>query len=318
VPHLRTSIWPKRQVALLTQMCFDCVGDVKLFVRLLCGNRRPCVDQNVIITKAQNKDIEVFAGFRQQTCRLVFECQDAAVGNKRVETILPDGNVEMVKEFQPRKERGLMTFGYSQTIDHKVASRHVRCPAPTPFIHHDDSPDSTVRFPLVQTWTVNINQSFRNEFDILQVDELKLQGRAADGFDMDAIDAFRKSMVKSFDAAAVDKWPIMCCKMKKEKENPHLVFVGPRSVLEGFLENQDVQEYFFISAKYNGFKAWFKSKGRWLPRSQKFEFSNVDMDEKCVLYTRSGSSVMTSMMTCKQFERDKTFGEKVTLGGQPC
>jgi len=295
-------------------MCFNCF-DVALFVRLLFGNRRPRVDQNVIIAKAHNKDIEVFAGFRQRTYRLVFECQDAAVGKKSVETIMPDGNIEMEKEFQPKKGRGLMTFGYSQTIDRKDASKHVRRDCPTPFILHDDSPDSPVQFPLVQTWTVNINQSFRDEFDILQVDELKLQGRTDEGFHMDAIDAFRKSMEKCFDAAAVGKWPVMCCKQKKDQENPYLVFVGPRNVLEGFLENQDVQEYFFISAQYNGFKAWFKSKGRWLPRSQTFEFSNVDMDEKCVLYTRAGSSVMTSMMTCRQFEREKTLGEKVTPGG---
>jgi len=300
-------------------MCVDGCGEVALFVRLVCGKRRSSIDCKGLITRAQNKHIEVFEGFREKAYRLVFECQDAAAGKKRVETILPDGSVEMEKEeFQPRKERGLMTFGYSQTIDREVASKHVRCHGSTPFIHNDDSPASPFRLPLVQTWTVNINQSFHEEFDILKVEDLKFHGRTAEGFHMDAIDAFRESMENCFDSAAVDNWPIKCCKMKKEKENPHLVFVGPRDLMEAFLENKDVQKYFFISAKHNGFKAWFKLKGRWLPRSQRFNFSNIRMDERCVLYTRAGSSAMTSLMTCKQFEREKMFGTKVTPGEQLC
>jgi hypothetical protein len=124
-------------------------------------------------------------------------------------------------------------------------------------------------------------------------------------------------MVKCFGSAAVEKWPIMCCKMKKEKVNPHLVFVGPRNLMEGFLENQDVQDYLFISANYGGFKAWAKSKERWLPQFQKFDFSKADMNENYVLYTRAGNSVMTSLMTRSQFEREKTLGKEVTPAGQP-
>jgi len=289
--------------------------DVKLFIRLLCGSRQPRIDvdshiSTAIVTGAQNKGIEVFAGFREVTYRLVFECQDAGVEKKMVETILPDGNVEMDKEFQPRKGRGLMTFGYSQTIDRKDAKRHVMSPQPTPFIDSDNLPDNPARLALVQTWTVNVNKSFRDEFDIFQFDERNFQGRIHEGFHRDAVDAFRKAMVKCFGSAVVEKWPIMCC--KKEKNNPHLVFVGPRSVMEAWLKKKDVQEYLFISEKNNGFKTWFKSKGSWLPRSQRFAFSNMNMDDKCVLYTRASGSLMTSMMTCSQFEKEKTFGAQRT------
>jgi len=298
-------------------MCFDCVGDAKFFVRLLCGFRRSSVDRNVIIKMAQDKkDIQVFAGFEERPHRLVFECQEASVGKKKVETILIDGNVEMTKDFYPRKERGLMTFGYSQKIPSKVARRHVqRNGRPTPFIHSgtDNSPD----FPLVQTWTVNLNQNFRRSYDILKVEELELENRIDGGFHMDAIEAFGASMRKLFGDAAMAEHPIMCCRMKQKKENPYLVFVGPRNLMEAFMANPVVQDYFLISAKYNGFKAWSKSKGRWFPRSQKFEFSNVNMEESLVLYTRGGNSVMTSMMTYRQFARDKTLRGQVTLEEQP-
>jgi len=246
--------------------------------------------------------------------RLVFECQDASVGKKKVETVMPDGSIEMDKTFQPQKGRGLQTFGHLQTIERKFAGRHVRRPGGHPFIHHEDCADNSVDFPLVQTWTVNINQSFRDQFDILQEDELNFQGQTAGGFHTDAIHAFRNSMVKLFGSAQVDRWPMLHCKMKKEKVNPFLVFVGPQNALQGFIDNPDVQEYFSITAKDNFFRAWSKSKGKWFPRSQKFEWSNENQDEMTVLYTRDGGSVMTSMMKRREFEREKTLGEKVTPG----
>jgi len=297
-------------------MYFDCFGDGAICFRLLCGNRRPKIAREDVVAKAHEKGIQVFAGFREKSYRLVFECQDATVGKMKVETILPDGSIEMGKMFQPQKGRGLQTFGHSQTIDRKLAQRHVRHQGGHPFIHHDDCPDNCVDFPLVQTWTVNINETFRDQFDILQVNELEFQGQIDGGFHMDAIRALRNSMVTCFGSAEVDKWPILCCKMKKEKENPFLVFVGPESLLQGFVDNPEVQEYFSISAKHNFFRAWSKSKGRWFPRSQKFEWSNGIEDEMTVLYTRDGSSVMTSMMKCRQFDREKTLGEKVTPEGQ--
>jgi len=95
--------------------------------------------------------------------------------------------------------------------------------------------------------------------------------------------------------------------MKHERENKELVIVGPRSNLEAFLQNSDVQMSFFVSADRHGFKAWTKPKRNWFPQMQRFEWGN-DMDEINVLYTRIGNSERTCMMKHQQFVREKTLG----------
>jgi len=222
---------------------------------------------------------------------------------------LPTGDVEMKKPFKPKKGRGLMTFGYPQNIHKDYANRYIRRPeGPGHFIHHEDATDNSA-YSLVQTWTVNVNDSFRKEFEIMRADQL--QGQIDEGFHIDAIHAFRKSMAKCFSSAEVDKYPIKCCRMKHEKENKELVVVGPRSNLEGFLQNRDLQKSFFVSADAHGFKAWTKPKGKWCPHTQRFDWG-TDMDEIYVLYTRVGHSEMTCMMKHQQFAREKTLGNKIS------
>jgi len=285
------------------------IHDVVLFGRLLCRKRRRSMDDDEVVSKAHAAGLQVFQGFREQSYRLVFENEDANAGEITIETILPNGHVEMQKTFKPKKGRGIMTFGYPQDIHKNQASRYIRRPeGPGHFIHHEDALDSSA-YPLVQTWTVNINDRFRNDFEIMSVDQL--QGQIDEGFHTDAIHAFRKSMAKCFSSAEVDKYPIKCCKMKHEKKNEELVVMGPRSNLEGFLKNPDLQKSFFISADAHGFKAWTKPKGKWFPHTQRFEWG-PDMDEIYVLYTRVGNSEMTCMMKRQQFTREKTCGNKIS------
>jgi len=295
-------------------MCSECFGDAGIFVRLLFGKRRrPKLYQKETIAKAHAMGIHVFVGFRETSHRLVFECQNNTAGNKRLDTVLPDGSVEMTKDFQPRKTRGLQTFGYPQTIKGRLARRHLRAGKHN-FIFYDELPtlpDSDDEVPLVQTWTVNVDRTFRETFDIFKVEDLDLQGKTDGGFHKDAIDAFRDSMMKMFGAEEVDKWPIMCCRMKQQLVNGFLVFVGPQSLLQSFVDNADVQEYFTISVQHNSFRAWSKAKGAWFPHAQKFEWGQGDQEEMTVLYTRDGRSVMTSLMKRRQFDRDKKLGERV-------
>jgi len=266
------------------------------------------MDDDEVVLKAHAAGLQVFRGFRETSYRLVYENEDAKAEEKHIETILPCGDLEMKKTFKPKKGRGLMTFAYPQHITKARASRYVRRPeGPGHFIHQEDAPGSS-DYPLVQTWTVNINDSFRNEFEIIGVDQL--QGQIDKGFHMDAIQAFRKSMAKCFSSAEVDKYPIKCCKMKHDKENKELVVMGLRSNLEAFLQNPDLQKSFFVAADGHGFKAWTKPKGKWCPHTQRFDWS-TDMDETYVLYTRVGNSEMTCMMKHQQFEMEKKLGDKI-------
>jgi len=282
--------------------------DLVLFSRLLFRKRRRSLGDDELVSKAHAAGLQVFQGFQERACRLVYENEDADAEKKWVETILPNGDVETERDFQPKKERALVTFGYLQHIHKEQAGRYIRRPeGPGHFIHHEDAPDSAA-YPLVQTWTVNINDNFRKEFDIMSVDQL--QGQIGEGFHMDAIRAFRKSMVKCFSSAEVDKYPIKCCRQKHATENKELVIVGPRSNLEGFLMNPDVQKYFLVSADRHGFTAWAKPKGKWFPRPRRFEWG-ADMDEINVLYTRIGNSEMTCMMKQQQFVREKTLAKQI-------
>lgn len=258
-----------------------------------------------IVGKARAKGLKVFKGFREEAYRLVFEKEEAASGEKKMlDTILPSGEIEMTKTFKPQKEKGLMTFGYPQEIRKDVARKYTaRAEGPGCFIHND-APDKPT-YPLVQIWTVNVNDRFRNDYDIMTEEESQSDPK----FHADAISAFRKSMEKLFSSEDVARYGIKCCRMKKEKENKHLAITGMRSVLDGFIQNKDVQKYFFITLEKHGFKAWSKQKGRWFPRSQRFEWAD-DMEEVYVLYTRDGNSEMTVMMKEKQFLQEKIFGEE--------
>jgi len=261
---------------------------------------------DTIVGNARSKGLRVFQGYREKAYRLVFEKEEAAGREtKWVETMLPSGAIEMNKKFKPQKGKGLMTFGYAQSIRKDLARKYTARPEGPGFFIHNDAPDNPT-YPLVQTWTVNVNDNFHRDYEIMTAD----QSRVDPKFDAAAISAFRKSMEKCFSSAEVDKYGIKCCRMKEEKENKHLVVTGKRSVLEAFIQNKDVQAYFFITADQHGFKAWSKQKGKWFPRSQRFEWGE-DMDEIYVLYTRDGNSEMTCMMKEQQFAADKTLGKEV-------
>jgi len=267
------------------------------------------MDDDEVVSKAHAAGLQVFHGFQERSYRLVYENEDANAAEKQIETILPTGEVEMFKTFKPKKGRGLMTFAYPQDINKDHARKYTRRPeGPGHFIHSEDAPGSSA-YPLVQTWSVNINDNFRNEFEIIGVDQL--QGQIDKGFHIDAINAFRKSMAKCFSSAEVDKYPIKCCKMKQDKENRELAVMGLRSQLEAFLQNPDLQKSFFVSADGHGFKAWTKQKGKWFPHTQRFDWG-IDMDEIYVLYTRVGNSEMTCMMKHHQFANEKKLGDKIS------
>merc|ERR1719210_1761157 len=210
--------------------------DFKIVFRLLCSKRRRGTIDAAKILEALPTELKVFEGFRERCYRLVYEHGDVSAKVQNVETILPNGDVEVEKKFHPTRGKGLMSFGYPKEIHKKDASRHIRRrDGPSPCIHNDETPESCA-YPLVQTWTVNINQNFKNDydikevfkFDITKVDEYK--DIVNEGFHLDAIHAFYRSMEKRF-GSAVQRYPIKCCKMKQENRNPHLVIVGKRSVL---------------------------------------------------------------------------------------
>lgn len=252
----------------------------------------------MVIGRAQRKALEVYQGYTEQPIRCVCEVEDEYAERRFVETILPDGHVEMETEFKPMKGRALVTFGRSQHIPKDLARRLVERPGGgCPFIHNENIADSEV-YPLAQTWTLNVDKGFYETFE--QIDDSTVDGSRT----------FKECMKKLFGSALVDKYPIRCYKMRKNQVNPELVFVGPRDLMEVFLQDPDVQKYLSISANRYGFDSWFIPRGKWLPRAKRFEWGN-DMQEEYVLYTRQGNSFMTVMIPRQQFIGDKQFGVKV-------
>merc|ERR1719444_604473 len=81
------------------------IKDVVFFGRLLCTKRRKSMDDDEVASKAHAAGLQVFHGFLERSYRLVYENEDANAKEKRIETILPNGDVEMKKTFKPKKGR---------------------------------------------------------------------------------------------------------------------------------------------------------------------------------------------------------------------
>mmetsp|Transcript_54794 Transcript_54794/g.105762 ORF Transcript_54794/g.105762 Transcript_54794/m.105762 type:complete len:279 (-) Transcript_54794:209-1045(-) len=271
--------------------------NVMTLIRLLYGRKRAGVPRQVVIGRSKNKKLEVYQGYTEQPIRCICEIEDENAEAKTVETIMPDGHVEMESKFKPEKGRALVTFGHSQYISKHLASKFVRRDDGCPFIHDEDKANSEA-YPLAQTWTVNLNKRFYETFE--QIDELTVSGYRT----------FKECMKKLFTSSELDKYPIRCYRMRREQVNPELVFVGPRDLMAVFLEDVDTQKYFSISANQYGFTSWFVPKGKWFPRAKTFVWPD-DMEEEVVLFTREGNSSMTVMVNKQQFILEKQFGEKV-------
>jgi len=89
------------------------------------------------------------------------------------------------------------------------------------------------------------------------------------------------------------------------------VFVGPQRVMKDFIAKPIAQNYLSSTADDNFLRAWSKTKGAWFPRSKKYKW--CDSDETAVLYTQTqdDGSALTSMMTRRQFDREKELEEEL-------
>jgi len=271
---------------------------IMIWIRLLCGRKRAGVPRDLVVKRAQGKNLEVYAGYTEQSIRCICEIEDKDAGAKTVETIMLDGHVEMEKNFKPEKGRALVTFGHLQHIRKDLARRFVRrANGGCPFIHEKDTADGEV-FRLSQTWTMNLNKRFYEKFE--QIDESTV----------DVFRTFQECMKKLFGSSQVEKYPIRCYKMKQAQVNPELVFVGPRDLMSAFLYDADTQKYFSMAANQHGFRTWSIPKGKWFPRVKSFVWGDK-MDEEVVLFTREGNSSMPVMVSKEQFIREKEFGMKL-------
>jgi len=290
-------VYCKPALYILKSMWACGLKDIVIQIRLLCGQRRAGVPRHLVIERARLKKLEVYQGFTEQPIRCICEIEKDAEA-KTLETIRPDGDVEMESAFKAEKGRALVTFGIQQHIRKDLARKFVLRPdGGCPFIYTDNIADGEV-YPLAQTWTMNLNESFYETFT--QIDESTVGG----------FHTFKECMKKLFSPAVVDKYPIRCYQMKKEQVNTELVFVGPRDLMAVFLEDSDTQKYFSICANQAGFKSWSIPKRKWFPRVKNFMWGD-DMQEEVVLFTRQGNSSMTVMMSKQQFTLEKQFGVKV-------
>merc|ERR1719412_1506111 len=109
-------------------------------IRLLFGKKRAGVPRQLVIERAQGKNLEVYQGYTEQPIRCICEIEDKDATAKLVETIMPDGHVEMESKFKPEKGRALVTFGHLQHIRKGLARRFLRrADGGCPFIQDENT-----------------------------------------------------------------------------------------------------------------------------------------------------------------------------------
>lgn len=208
-----------------------------------------------------------------------------------LKTILPNGVVENDHILSPEADGGLITFPYPQDIEAPLAEKHLS----TPFVWQRD--DGT--YALVQTWTTDVNDSFRKTFDV------STSNSDPTRFLPQAVTEFKKVIVELFGAAAAQH-PILCCTKTTQNDRP--TYVGTARQLQLLLcVSQDVlKEKDIVELTPHGFVTRCVD-GNGKASTQDFAFPNDD--EVYVLYTKVGWHTMACVKTKKQFDHDCTLGE---------
>merc|ERR1712039_982297 len=171
--------------------------------------------------------LKVYAGYKADERRIVFPHEDKLKATQKLKTILVGGYQEDDdKDILCQKERALITFPHDQCIeDDSKAQTFLN----TPYVWKD----ANGRNVLAQTWTVNINKQFRDNFEIKETNE------EPGHFKLAAAENFKKVMVDLFGEEARGV-PLWYC--KKQTTNRDRVYVGTTAEIKAFLAKQGVKE----------------------------------------------------------------------------
>jgi len=265
---------------------------------------------------SDSRTIRKYPGFTEHTYRIVFPFEERfAPLAPNLLTILPSGTVENNKVLEPKKDKGLITFAYPQTISDEAAE----LPVPQ---SQDGSGDSSVdndgkgrkvfdtefvwrrqdgTNALVQTWATNINQQFRKDFEISEgVNE------DATRFLPQAAVEFQQAMVQLFGHAA-NSCPLWFCHKQLTNASPAVVGLSedvlayvnqhPELMRELSIARIDLDSLSFVADVTNG-------------KGEKFEkHFKMASGEESVLYRKMGWDTMGCTKPLHQFLVDAQLHE---------
>jgi len=267
--------------------------------------------------------VHVYRGFTEHTHRLVFPFEDKFAPNTpQLFTILPSGVVENSKVLEPKKEKGLIAFTYPQSISDEFTGlpvgQQLGSNVDTSTAKNQSNPflrdtvfvwrrqDGTNA--LVQTWATNLNEKFRQDFEIsegVNPDSAKFQP--------EAVSEFQEAMVRLFGPAAAS-CPIWFCHKKLESTSPAVVGLG-KEVLAHIKENPDLMRELAI-ASIDGDGQGFVADGT-DGKGQKFEKQfRLAPGEQCVVYRKTGWDTMGCTKPLDLFLQEAEFHEPLILDGQ--
>jgi len=256
----------------------------------------------------------------QRNYRLVFPFEDRfGPDTPQLLTIVPSGVVENSKVLEPQKEKGLIAFAYTQSISDELTGLPL---GQQPDGHVDsstgkDGKSQSLRDTafvwrredgtnaLVQTWATNLNEKFRQDFEISEganPDSAKFQPQA--------VSEFQEAMVRLFGPAAA-KCPILFCHKKLASTSPAAVGLG-EEVLAHLKEHPELMRELAI-ASIDSDGLGFMADGS-NGKGQTFEkHFRLTPGEQCVVYRKTGWDTMGCIKPLNQFLRDAEFHQPLSL-----
>lgn len=265
-------------------------------------SREKPLNDDDIVPAALKQGLKVFAGFKAKESRLVFLHSDRMSTSPTLFTVLPSGKMEgpkAGKSLKPTPEKGLITYPYPQYVENpeKLDMQEL---IKTHCVWRDDqAKDDNKRYPLVQIWTVNVNDDFREAFTTMEEEK----NPDEEIFKPEAVDNLMTTMRALFGEQA-DRVKVTYC--SKETHNVRRTYLGTVDKFEKFFATKGVKESLDMTS-FEGKTMKVKTldkNGR--TGDQTFVFTD-DPNEEHVLYRRKGFTDFWCLKTKAQFEKDCTF-----------
>jgi len=235
---------------------------------------------------AKDGSLETYTGFTEHAFRLVFDYGDKFPREPLpvLNTILPSGVVENKKDLEPKAEKGLMCYGYPQTIS---AEKAKELPVTKVSFVWERS-DGTLA--LVQTWSTSVNDKFKEQFETSKTNP------DTSIFAPAAVDEFKETLTRLFGKAALEQESVMFCHRASTNTDP--VFVGPReTLLEHLRENPEILKRFNIARVLEDGFVSGTVDGKGVTGEKEFH-----MDPNTyALYIKSGWHTMACVTPIEQF-----------------
>jgi len=244
-----------------------------------------------------------YDGYEETAYRYVFHYKEQYKHKKlqNLITILPSGNRENDEPLKHNEEAGLIAYTKCQEMEADLAR-----------LQHDVDPfvwetSGGKKYTVVQTWPVEVNPTFRKEFEVMKDPDTNF-------FDPMALQEFKTCMKRLFQLPDAEDAPVMAVQRKRQNTTP--LFVGKGLELMAMLRvSPNIRKDLMIESlvEPNGFIGRWECEGRSDTKVWK-----MDLTSEYFLYVKRGWDTMTCFKPKEQFEWDcKTLGQgrKVDLAG---